>query len=392
MAQLEGVNLEKLQGQLNRLALGTDDHFALINVLPAGVVATAVNNDGKGVVITSVFEAQEMGINESYDDNNSVTLYADVVEFFRLAPNGTLYLFNSAVAADIKKFINSNKEIKGYGLHFDYNDEVPNLVTTINAQQLIVNDLASENRLIDFVIVAPKSLDVFTENLFALNAENVSVLVACKDDSGVPALGSCLGMLAVRKISENLGSIDIENKPRSKRGRQDYPLTDALLDIWKVAYLTSGVTTESVDVSVINNLKAKGFIFAASYQGYEGIFFEDSYTCVARTSDYANIEYNRVWNKAGRLIRAVLLPKVKGKVKKDPTSGYIRSTTISYWTGLVNKALEQLIVSDDISGFEVEIDPKQAPSKTTPLVVKARVVADEIVHEFNIQLGLANSI
>lgn len=393
MAKLEGVNVEKLQGGLNRLATSTDNHVALIVTgIPAGAIATAVNNSGKGVVLTSVFEAEQLGINESFDSNNGLTVYRDIVEFFRLAPEATLYLFNSAVAADVKTFINQNKEIKGVALYFEYDSGEPNLVATINAQQVIINELAAQNRLIDFITVAPIGLDDFSEDLFALSAPNVSVCIACMDDSGVPSLGSFLGMQAVRKISENIGSVDIENKPRGKKGRQDYPLTDDLLDLWPVAYLTDGTTTEESDESVINNLKAKGYIFAASYEGYEGVYFENSYTCVSRISDFAFIEHNRVWNKAARIIRATLLPRVKSKVKKEPTTGYIASTTVSYWISLCNKALEAMIKSDDISGFEVEISQKQIVNDQNPCVVKALVVADGIVHEFTVQLGLTNSI
>lgn len=393
MAQLDGVNTEKLQGGLNRLAVSTDDHFALIvGDIPVGAIATAINNAGKGVVITSPYDAEKIGINESFDSNNDLTLYEDVKEFFRLAPEATLYLFNSTVPAEVKSFINQNKEIKGFAQYFEYNLAVPNLISSVTAQQVLVNELALQNRLIDFAVVGPKGLDAFDENLFALNAPNVSVCIACNSNSGVPSLGALLGMIAVRKISENLGSVDIENKPRTKRGTQDYPLTDTLVEKWPVAYLTDGNTTESVDESFLTNLKDNGYIFAATYEGYDGVFFESSYTCVARISDFAFIEYNRVWNKAARIIRATLLPRVKGKVKKEVSTGFIASTTISFWKGLVNKALNQLIASDDISGYEVEISQKQIVNEQNPCIVKARIVADGIVHEFLVQLGLTNSI
>lgn len=393
MARLSGVNTEKLQGGLNRLATGTDDHFAIICVgIPVGAIATAVNNAGKGIVITAPYDAEVLGINESFDANNGVKLYEDIVEFFDLAPTATLYLFNSLVKADLKGFVNQNKEIKGYGFNIAFDVVTSNVTTTINEQQLIVDEFAAENRLIDFVIVGFDNLDDYTADLFELTAANVSVCAACSDNSGIVRVCSALGMLAARKINENLGSVNIEKKPLAKRGTQDYPLTDEKKGRWLEAFLPNGESVDSIDKAVLNAIIAKGYIVAAAYEGYAGFFFENSYTCIDSTSDFAFIENNRTWNKAARVIRATLLPEVKGRVKKDPTTGFIASTTVGRWMGLVNKALEAMVSADEISGFDVYINEKQVVTQTSPAKVKALIVADGIVHEFEVAVGLTNSI
>ncbi|GGA84667.1 hypothetical protein GCM10008015_26810 [Flavobacterium palustre] len=393
MARLEGVKVEKLQGGLNRLATGTDNHVALIfGGIPVGAIATAVNNAGKGVVLASVYDAEVLGINESFDANNNCLLYADIVEFFEYAPTATLYLFNSTVKADIKTFINQNKEIKGYGFALDYNSEAPNLIATINEQQLIADEFAAENRLIDFAFLGFNNLDDYTEDLFALTAPIVSTFVNCSDASGTVRIGAALGMLAVRKINENLGSVNIENKPLAKRGALDYPLTDEKKGLWIESYLPNGETVDSQDKAVLTALRNKGYIAAVAYEGYSGFFFDNSYTCVDRESDFAFIENNRTWNKAARIIRTTLIPEVKGRVKKDPTTGFIASTTVSRWTGLVNKALEGMQTADEISGFDVYINEKQIVNQDSPVKVKAMIVADGIVHEFEVAVGLTNSI
>ncbi|GIZ09985.1 DUF2586 family protein [Flavobacterium sp. UMI-01] len=393
MARLTGVTTEKLQGGLNRLATGTDSHIAIICAgVPAGEIATAINNAGKGVVLTAAYDAEVLGINESFDANNGIKLYEDIVEFFDLAPTATLYLFNSAVKADIKGFINQNKEIKGYGFNIAYNEDVPNVTTVVNEQQLIVDEFAAENRLLDFVMVGFDGLNDFSLDLYSLTAANVSVCAACSDDSGIIRVGSALGMLAARKINENLGSVNIENKPLAKRGTQDYPLTDEKKGRWLDAYLPTGETVDSIDKAVLNAIRAKGYIVVAAYEGYAGFFFENSYTCIDRESDFAFIENNRTWNKAARIIRATLLPEVKGRVKKDPQTGFIASTTVGRWTGLVNKALEGMVIADEISGFDVYINEKQVVTETSPAKVKASIVTDGIVHEFEVAVGLTNSI
>lgn len=393
MAKQVGVSLEKLQGGLQRLAAGTDNHVGLVvSGLPVGDVATAVNNTGKGVKINSVFEAEELGINESFDSNNSLTLHDDIVDFFRLAPEASLYLFNDSTPANLKAFLTHNKEIKGFGVYIAYDSGDPNLVDEINANQTIVNELFAVNRLIDFGVIGANDLDDFSEDLRALNAPNISVLVACKANDGITALGAALGMLAVRQVNENMASVDILKKPRLKRGTEDYTLTDEILDQWVEAYISDGTDIEDLATPTFNSIKGNGYITVAGYEGYAGYFIENSYTCVAETSDFAFIENNRTWNKAARIIRAALLPRVKGIVKKDLSTGFIASTTASSWKTVVDKRLEQMVIDNEISGFETIIDHKQVVNNTQPCKVKASIVADGIVHEFEVAVGLTNNI
>ncbi len=393
MAQEEGVLLEKLQGGLARLADGTDNHVAYIATgLPVGAVATAIHAGGKGIKLTAPYGAEQIGINESFDANNNLTLHADIVEFFRLAPEATLYLFDKTTKADLKAFINQNKEIKGYGLNIQYNSEAPNLVSTMNAHQVIIEEFAAENRLIDFCIVGANNLDVFTQDMFALACPQVTPLIACSDPSGVVRVTSALGMIAVRQINENMGSVDIIKKPRAKRGSLDYSLTDQKLGVWLAAYLPDGRSVDSLDNSEYKDIKALGFVMACSYQEYAGVFFQNSYTAIDRNSDFGHIENNRTWNKAARITRATLIPRVKGIVKKDPNTGFIAPTTVGSWSGLLNKAIEKMVTDNEISGFETYIEQKQVVNSTNPVKVKLTIVADGIVHEFDVAVGLTNNI
>lgn len=392
MAKLEGVSVEKLQGGLNRLASGTDDHVALVVTgLPADAVATAINNTGKGKAITSVYEAEQLGIDVAYDANNNLTIHADIVDFFRLAPEATLYLFNDVTAANLTTFLNHNKEIKGFAYSTDFVD-VAGMVAAINAQQTIVNDLAAQNRFIDFVVLGFNGQDDFTQDLMELDAPNVSVTIACRLADGVVAMGAPLGMIAVRQVNENLGSLDIISKPSSKRGTVDYSLTDSVLGVWLNVYTTAGNDVESLNGALFQGILDKGYIAVGSYEGYPGYFLSNSHTCIAESSDFAYIENNRTWNKAARIIRVTLLPKVKGTVKKDPVTGFIAPTTASSWKALMDKALEQMVIDDEISGFETQIDYKQVVNAANPVIVQASVVADGIVHEFKVQVGLTNNI
>ena len=238
------------------------------------------------------------------------------------------------------------------------------------------------------------------EDLRGFDCENVSVVIA--QDKNVAdrdaayaahaAVGTALGMLSVRFVHENMGSVDIESHPRTAKGTPDYSMMDLTLGRWLNVAISNGTLLSAVSRSDQKTLNEKGYIFAGSFEGYTGVFFSNSHTCVKKDSDYAYIEYNAVWNKAAKLVRTTLIPRVRSQVKADPSTGYIATETISYWDSLVRKALETMVNADDIAAFDIYINPKQAAVSDKPFNVQVKMVAHGVVHEFEVDLGFTNKI
>lgn len=411
MGQLTGVSINRLEGGLGRRSDNKDSVFALVSCMPL----TSLNlEENKAVLLLQPSDAEALGVDPAYDANNSVLAHHHISEIFRLAPDAIVYLIGvepesegdtlvKNKIAGILPTIRANKDIKGVGFT-GFDDSITSIASDIeDIQTNLVNALSAENRFLDFVILEGKTSGNIVAgtigDLRAKNAPQCSVVIAQDpyireigegDYDEYAAVGSVLGMLAVRRINENIGSVNVKHKPRNKRGAADYPLTEGQL--WLSALFSSGQEAESFSKADLNALNNKGYIYAASYEGYAGVYFQNSPTATAKTSDYAYIENNRVWNKAARVIRQALIPVVKGTVKKDPQTGYIKSTTISYWEGLVNKALENMLADDEISGFDFYINPKQIVNDESPVTGKAQIVADGIVHEFEIDLGLTNQL
>jgi len=393
MAELSGVKIEKLQGGLGRKSPSTDAHLALIIKTTGNAALDAIiSNTGKGLALTSLTQAESLGLTSSASANGASPFYEHISEFFRLAPEGTLYLFNDRTVATVVSFLKENKEIKGFAIVDDFGVATQEAIIS-QYQSNVIDVLKTENRLIDFGIIGWNNFNFANAiDLTELTSPQISVLVVGSGTSNFAAVGAFLGMIAVRKVNENAGSVDIQNKPLEKRGATDYTLTDKNKGLWVNPKLTGGATISSLTKAQLLSLESKGYIYAASYEGYPGAFFTNSKTCISQASDYCFIENNRVWNKAARALRIALLPEVKGVVKKNPTTGYIKSTTVSRWTGIANKALEALVANDEISGFENYINPAQVVNSTQPVKIKCTVVMDGIVHEFEVALGLTNSI
>lgn len=407
----EGVKINKLNGGLGGSNDSTDGVVALVVALAGADLPEGVAHH-KPYQLLQPRDAESLGFNAAFDANKKELVYDTVTEFFRLAPEAVLHLITVPVAkpsvimasAGLQAALREAKEVKGLGI-IGTTETVALLAPEVDAIQVVVDAFRADHRLIDFVVLAgmggaaPTAVADYPD-LRTRKAPNVSVSIA--QDPAVAAIdaayakyadmGGVLGMLAVRGVNENLGSVNINRKPSSRRGEADYPLTSPGLGRWLSAALSDGTLVSSLSPADLKALTAKGYIYAGSYEGYDGIFFNSSPTAVEKASDYAYIERNRVWNKAARLIRSTLLPEVKGVVKKDPTTGYIKSTTIARWSGLLNAALERMAAAEEISGFGVYINPKQVLSESSPLVVKASVVSDDIVHEFEVDLGLTKQV
>ena len=408
MAQLPGVTINKLQGGLGRRNANTDNVVALVAYLPESIDSLPANQ-AKQLLQLSV--AESAGINSSYDANNQSLVYHHLSELFRLSPDATVYLIpvdnnyiDDTIVQNILPAIRENQDIRGVGF-VGFDNELSDIQTLVGiVQEQLINTLFTENRYIDFCLLEGKAVSPISAseitNLREQTAAQVSVIIAQDpaiaglDDSyqNYAAVGAALGMLSVRAVNENIGSVNIKSKPAAKRGLPDYPLTDRNNKLWLDANLSDGSNAHSLSKADLKILTDKGYIYASSYERYGGIFFSNSPTCIEKMSDYSFIENNRVWNKAARTIRQTLIPEIKGTVKKDPQTGFIRSTTISRWQALLNAAMEQLIIADEISGFDIYIDPNQYLSEDAPLRVKAQVVKDDIVHEFEIDLGFTQQI
>lgn len=410
MGNLQGTQINKIDGGLGRQTETNDSVVLLVGAVPIGSASIAHN---KAVKLIQTKDAEDSKINESYDANNKVLAHYHISEVFRLSPNATVIFLpvapNSGITSVTDKVlqtIKENPEIKGIG-YFGFTENLKEVAGLVdNLQVSLVNELKKDGILIDFVLLEggnATGLDSLNEypNLREKNAENISVIIGQDayiagletENARHGAIGSALGMLCVRQVSENIGSTDILNKPDDKKGRSFYSLTESGLKRFITASLSTGQKISELTNEQIKSLVAKGYIFVGPYIGASGMYFSGSATCCTKTSDYAYIENNRVWNKAARLIREALAPFLKGKVKKDPSTGYIKATTIAHWERVCAKAsIERMEAENDISGGEIYISEKQSPTEDVPLKISVKIVVDDIVHSFNVDLSLTNKL
>lgn len=408
MGYLEGFKLKKLEGGLGRTISTKDSVFLLVGAM---TIASTSLEHGKAYRLLQIEDAEKLGINESYDANQKVLVHYHISEVFRLAPNAEIYFMALPTGTDLQSnstalltALRATNEVKGIAC-FGFTNDISTLPAEVEVLQTqIVEEAKKDGILLDFLLVEGKGKDGVSysdlEDLKVKNAPQVSVVIG--QDQGVANLdeeykyhasvGAALGMIAVRSVAENIGSVDIENKPSTARTYATYSLTDESVERFVNVALSTGENIHAISSQHLKDLNNKGYIFIGPYVDVAGFYFSNSHTCVSSSSDFTYIENNRVWNKAARLVRRALAPRIKSKLKKDPQSGYLKASTTAYLENLAEKAIEQMQKADEISGFSVYINPKQSVSETEPLRVKIKIVTDDILHGIEGEIGLTKNI
>lgn len=457
------INNNKLEGGLNRRSANDDGVFGL--VCGGVTVATKYETLGTVVKLVQAKDADTYGFNAAYDANNQVLVRYHIDEFFRLNPNGTLFLMvvakgttQAAMCTKTNDFvqklaIHSDNGVQGKikvigtvlnpagsdqvgaltiasgGTGYAVDDAItgtggngsgfagkvtsvdgsgvitgveitthgsgytsaPTLsVTTsggstasitctlgyaptttngidvdveaaITAGQALVDGLITDYGIyLDTLVIDGRNVSGSLASIADLRedaAPNVAVNIANdpamvtldSDHVNASCQGSLLGALGVRKVSENLGSVDIANKPVTKQGQANYTLTDAAVSRWEDAQLVGGTKFSALTNTEKALLTTRGYIYVGKHNNYAGYFFNDSPTCTAATSDYAYIENNRVWNKAARLIETTLIPKVRSEFLVE--AGDIKSSVRKIWKAEVENAINQMLADQEVSDF-----------------------------------------
>lgn len=435
MSTLNDVVITKLSGGLGRR---NPEQDMVSGLLFSGLETSKLKFD-QIQRLASLEDAENLGITENYDIKGQ-SAYYQIQQFFRMNPSGDLYvmLVGTEVYSDtVKKAMSmqekANGNIRQMAIIFS------GATTFAQTKDALViaqeqADLAYADYMPFEIILEGKGFNAAIEadspSLALLNSENVSVVIAMdvekafeqkliqqdtnkayilksgeelvpsqsssdiynvrdadglkKDGSVVlefafqesykntAAVGLALGALSKAKVSENIAWIEKFNltgngfaKPGFVGGKEIKSLGD------------------------LRTLNEKRYIFTQTHTGLAGVYFNDSHTCTTGTSDFAYIENNRTVNKATRLLRTALLPKLASPVLVD-IDGKLPQSVSKSFEDLCRNALEGMVANQEVSAFDVYVDPKQNILSTSELKVKAEITPVGTARKIMVDLGFKN--
>ena len=389
MGSLKGVNIQR--GTIGASVIQGAD--AITGLLATGVAVEAdVANGisgialGQTVKLTSLTDAEAYGINEAYDSTNSLSVYRHVSEFYRICPNGMLYLMlysgnmEAAFAEEYAKklIVDANGEIRILGIANTPTEEATEYLNgfpedvfgSIQLGQQLYDWAFSTFRPCQVILEgrdfnvanAASALDLrnITINDQVLEAFKVSVCIAqdwkFADEldpirKKMADLGTMLGSIAKKAVNENIGEVEGGN------------LVDVTNNKWLVAGLSNHQTVAGWD-SQLEALDSKGYVFAISYTGIAGYYWNNDHTCTPIKKDkegYFNeytISYGRTHDKAVRDLRTCLLPKVKSTQPVDPNTGKLPQALVTYFERLADDDVFNTMAAEGlITAGKTTVDP-----------------------------------
>jgi hypothetical protein len=401
MDSFNGVTVNRTDGNLP-LPLNGNDGTSLM-IFGNGVAAVSLTL-GAVAALRSLSDAVSLGLTASYDDTNSLLVNHHISEFFRLKPDGRLFILmldgllatNDAVIASA---IRANRDIKLVAYIIN---EVADQAQDAQDLSAIADELKLDHIHTGAILVGAEAnlatvlisayADTRTEELplvTTINSADPAIAGIKAAYSDYTALGTALGSLAARGVEENMGSVDINDKPAARRGDNSYSITDKAKGLWMDAQLVGGKKFADLTPGDRAALTEKGYVYAGSFGGFAGIYWSGSDTM--DDGDYKYIERNRIWAKVADGIRLALLPRVRRNISVDPTTGNLANTEVIELEGLAGKPLQAMTAAGEISGFVVTINPAQSLVNNTPLKVSGSLTINGILFEFDFDLGLATS-
>lgn len=264
------------------------------------------------------------------------------------------------------------------------------VLTALANAQAIAAEMLVRKTPVSFFIEGRRLIDLSgigaLADLKALTRPYASVVIAqCKNIANKDAafqyhatVGTALGVAAVSAVNAPISWVEPNNLESESESRYIAPA------------LSNGVLMKNVTIGQAEAINTKGYIFARTYPTVAGCYFSDSCTATSATSDYSNIENNRVIHKVIRLMYAVLVPKLNAPQQVDANTGRLLPDVVAYYESLCQNATDFMVTRSEVSGLRFFIDPAQNYLETNVLNVQARITPTGKNKEFVVDIALNN--
>lgn len=372
-------------GNLGRTA-ATDDGVA-------GLVLTGVATNQLALAVPTVLfslsDAEQLGITNA---SANTYAYRHIKEFYDIAGEGAeLYIMlveSTVTMPQIADVTNANGAVK---LLDAAKGRIRLLGITFNPDDLYVAPTGEgmDGNVFDAVVKAQQLAQAYTEqfkpvrilleanavdiehpeklkDLRTLSANRVGIVLA-GTYYDTPSVGLVIGRAASIPVQRNLG--------RVKDGA--LPITNAYIASKKIE-----------DISALELLHAKGYIFFRTFVGRSGYYLNDDPMCAPVTDDYSQLAMGRVIDKAITLSYQTYVEELNDEVAIDE-NGKLSVPVIKYLQSRIETAVNTAM-ADEISSFSAYVDANQNVLSTGKITVKATIVPVGYTKTIEVLLGFSN--
>lgn len=381
---LSDVTFTITDGNLGRFAPNEDNISGMILYvpsLPTGLESGTTN-------VFSLSDVKTLGLTST---SNPYEFY-QIQEFYRINPGANLYILFATGTSYVNEvdalLTYSDGKVKQIGV---FNKSVELSASTVATLNTACETAATNHTPI--IIVAGFNLTGSTlstlPDMAATDKKYVSVVISQDGDNdgndifiaGVksnPSVGAALGNIAIAKVSNSIAWVG------------KYNISDGS-ELESPAF-GKGELVKNQSSSLLAALENKGYLFGRKLIGKTGTYWNKDMNSAASTSDYNRINKVRTVNKAIRGIRQSLLGDLSSPVLIDAKSGKISSIFCLNLQSKASSALEVMLAQEELSGFDVYVDPSQNVLGTNKIVIVAKLVPYGTAEAIEVVLGFATQI
>lgn len=347
-------------------------------------------------LLTSLSDAEDLGINQAYDTANSLTAYKAIKEFYEEAKTGaklwvmvisqavsmetamdkaeTLYAKRLLDAANggIRMLTIVRNPAAGYSPTVTNAMDSDVVAAIVKAQALALEYTSNYKPLrVILPVYAYSGTAADLPDLKTRTDNRVAVMIGDSATGTTAGVGILLGRLASQPVQRNAG--------RVKTGA--LPIINGYIG-------QETVLQAAGDVTVIHD---KGFITLRTHVGLAGFYFSDDPTATAATDDYSQLSLGRVLDKGIFLAYKTFVNELLDEIRINATTGKIETVVAKGFQQSIESAIRNtMTANNEISGVTVEVDPDQNVLSTSKIVVKLRIVPLGYSREIEVNLGFSN--
>ena len=389
------ISFNRQKGGLGR-PLPNNDHYSGL-IAYAASLPTGYGSD-KIKEVNSIEEVEALGV--TAEDSVFKFAHYHASEFFRMQPKGKLWLMFEPIPgtpatrdyAEIKELQEFTEgKIRQIGIFddvaaFDSADvtKIQTAITTLQGQNMPLSVVFSS----DYTGVTDLST---LADLRALNAPNVSVTLAESGSGNAPALRTALGK-TLGSVGNTLGAVAFAKVNESIGYVEKFPISDGIEYVSAlIGNDSAGTNIKDIGAATLDSLNDKGYIIPRKFVDNPNTYYADSPTSVTVSDDFAYIENNRTIDKAIRGIRTRVQPKLNAPLILE-ADGTLNESTTTVFKDLTEKTLEEMENNEEISAFEVVINPEQNVLSTSTIEIQVNIVPTGTARQIVINIGFKPSI
>ncbi len=403
------LTINKLQGTLGR----REPSATMTSAIVMNAVANTSMELNKVYELNSLQDVELLGLSDQYDTDNTVLVYHRLYRLFTWNPSIKVWFMpvsQTVTMADMwdkdneymaKVLRNANGEVRqatcalnpvdGYSATIVKGFDEDSIDSILKAQELANHEFQKHRNTL--MLVECRSFTgtaTASENFRDLTTECPDVMpitladndISVKNDlyKGYAAVEDVMAFLSFASVSQNIG----EHQP-------EFNLVNEFERFFIKAGLSSGKPITEYTDSDFDVLNEHGHVFATTVNGITGLFIVDSHTAAKISSDYAYAENVRSINEMIRAGRAALLPRVKGRIAVDPSTGKIDSNQIKELEAVLVASQDELVRNADLSGgVDAYINPDQDILATSELLTQLVAVPQAIGRQIKLNIGFNN--